>query len=83
MGLTVIYRDTAAPALRRLFRTDKAAFGRIRQAATALADDPYPEGAVPWGGSGYWRLHAGDVRVVYQVDEEIGAVYIVNVGIVS
>ncbi len=80
MGLTVVYRETAAPALRRLRDSDRAAFGRIRAVISALADNPYPDSAVPWGRSGYYRLHAGDLRILYEVDEKAQAVYILSVG---
>jgi prevent-host-death family protein len=51
--------ETAAPALRRLRDSDRAVFTRVRGIISALADDPYPDSAVPWGHSGYYRLHAG------------------------
>jgi mRNA-degrading endonuclease RelE of RelBE toxin-antitoxin system len=78
VGLTVVYRETAAPALRRLRDSDRAAF--VRGVISALADDPYPDSAVPWGHSGYYRLHAGNLRVLYEVDEKAQAVYILSVG---
>ncbi|MGH3190619.1 MAG: type II toxin-antitoxin system RelE family toxin [Streptosporangiaceae bacterium] len=61
---------------------DHDAFRRATRAITALAEDPYPEGAVPWGGSGFYRLHAGDVRILYEVSEEAEALYVLNVGLV-
>lgn len=79
MSLTVIYREGAQAGLRRLRAADKAAFGSARAVCRALADEPYPGGAVPWGQSGYYRLHAGDLRILYEVNEEKSAVYIVRV----
>ena len=80
MGLTVVYIETAAPALRRLRDSDRVVFARIRAIISALADNPYPDSAVPWGRSGYYRLHAGDLRILYEVDEKAQAVYILSVG---
>jgi mRNA-degrading endonuclease RelE of RelBE toxin-antitoxin system len=82
MRLTLVLRETARPGLVSLRGTDKAAFYRATRAIAALADDPYPQGAVSWGGSGYYRLHAGDVRILYEVSEEAEAVYVLNVGLV-
>jgi mRNA interferase RelE/StbE len=82
VGLTVIYRETAAAGLRHLRDEDKAMFDRARGAIRALATDPHPEGTVAWGGSGIYRLHDGRVRVLYEVNEERRAVYILNVSIV-
>ncbi len=82
MGLTVIYRETAASGLRRLRTQDEAVFARTRRAIRALAADPYPDSAVPWGASGLYRLHYGAIRVLYEVDENKQAVYILNVSLV-
>jgi mRNA-degrading endonuclease RelE of RelBE toxin-antitoxin system len=83
VSLTVIYRETALPGLKRILAADKDKFARDRRAIRALERDPYPDEAVPWGKSGIWRLHAGDVRVLYEVDEEAGAVYVLSVGLVT
>lgn len=81
MGLTVIYRETAASGLRRLRDQNEAAFTSVRRAIRALAADPYPDGAIPWGASGLYRLHDGAIRVLYEVDEGKQAVYILNVSL--
>lgn len=47
-----------------------------------LADQPYPEGAVAWGATGVYRLHAGDIRILYEVDDETATVYIINIGVI-
>jgi mRNA-degrading endonuclease RelE of RelBE toxin-antitoxin system len=48
-----------------------------------LAEQPYPEDAVAWAGTGVYRLHAGDIRVLYEVDDDAATVYIINIGIIS
>jgi len=83
VGLTIVYLETAPGGLRRLYRENETAFAVASSAIRALAGHPYPDGAVPWGDSGIWRLHAGNVRILYEVDEEKSAVYIINVGLVS
>jgi mRNA-degrading endonuclease RelE of RelBE toxin-antitoxin system len=55
----------------------------VRSAITALADDPRPGGAVAWGTAGIYRLHAGSARILYEVDDEAAAVYIINIGIIA
>jgi mRNA-degrading endonuclease RelE of RelBE toxin-antitoxin system len=60
----------------------KDAFTRTRHAIAALADQPYPDGAVAWGGTGIFRLHAGDIRVLYEVDDEGSTVYVINIGLI-
>ena len=82
MSLTVVFRETALRALARIRSEDKDAFTRTRHAIAALADQPYPDGAVAWGGTGIFRLHAGDVRVLYEVDDDTSTAYVINVGLV-
>lgn len=83
MSLTVAYLPAATAAMRRLREDDPVLFRWTRTVIRALAADPYPTGAVPWGTSGIWRLHASDIRVLYEVDEQAGMVYIAHVGRVT
>jgi mRNA-degrading endonuclease RelE of RelBE toxin-antitoxin system len=81
MSLTVVFRETALRNLARIRGDDKELFTRTRRAISALADQPYPDSAVAWGATGVYRLHAGDIRILYEVDEQAATVYIVNIGI--
>ena len=51
MSLTVVFQETALRALARVRSEDKEAFTQIRQILAALADEPHPDGANPWGGT--------------------------------
>ena len=83
MSLTVVFRETALHNLARIRNEDKDLFVRTRRAVTLLAEQPYPEGAVAWGATGIYRLHAGDIQILYEVDDEAATVYIINIGIIS
>ena len=83
MSLTVVFRETALHALARVRSDDKEAFAQIRRAIAALADQPHPDSAVAWGGTGIFRLHAGDTRILYEVDDDASVVYIINIGRIS
>ena len=83
MSLTVVFRETALRNLARIRSEYKDLFARTRRAITLLADQPYPESAVAWGATGVYRLHSGDIRVLYEVDDVAATVYIINVGVVS
>jgi mRNA-degrading endonuclease RelE of RelBE toxin-antitoxin system len=80
---TVVFRETALRNLARLRREDKDLFARTRQTIASLADQPYPQDAVAWGATGVHRLHAGDLRILYEADEETATVYIINIGIIT
>lgn len=81
--MTVVFRETALRNLARIRNEDKDLFARTRRAVALLADQPYPEGAVRWGATGVYRLHAGNTRILYEVDNEAATVYIINIGIIS
>jgi mRNA interferase RelE/StbE len=83
VSLTVVFRETALRNLARIRSEDKDLFLRTRRAVTLLADQPYPEGAVAWGATGIYRLHAGDIRILYEVDDGAATVYIINIGVIS
>jgi hypothetical protein len=46
MSLTVVVQETAIRGLARIRSEDRKTFVRIRQALSALADEPRPDGAV-------------------------------------
>jgi mRNA interferase RelE/StbE len=83
VSLAVVFRETALRNLARLRSEDRASFVRTRRAVTLLANEPYPEGAVAWGATGVYRLHARDIRILCEVDDEAATVFIINIGVMS
>ncbi|MGH3419455.1 MAG: type II toxin-antitoxin system RelE family toxin [Streptosporangiaceae bacterium] len=83
MSLTVVFRETALRNLARIRSEDKDLFVRTRRAIASLADQPYPEDAVAWGATGVYRLHAGGIRVLYEIDAGSATVYIINIGVIA
>ena len=83
MSLTVVFRETALRNLAHIRGEDKDLFTRTRRAVSALADQPYPPDAVAWGATGVYRLHAGDIPVLDEVDDQAATVYIINIGIIA
>jgi mRNA-degrading endonuclease RelE of RelBE toxin-antitoxin system len=83
VSLTVVFRETALRNLARMRSEDKDLFVRTRRAVALLADEPYPAGAVACGATGIYRLHAGDIRILYEVDDDAATVYVINIGVVS
>ena len=83
MSLTVVFRETALRGLARIRSEDKDLFTRTRQAIILLADQPYPGNADAWGATGVYRLHAGSIRILYEVDGDAETIYIINVAVIS
>ena len=83
MSLTVVVQETALRALARIRAEDKEAFASIRRALAALAEQPRSDEAVPWGGSGIYRLRLPGIRILYEVDDDAAIVYVINVACAS
>jgi mRNA-degrading endonuclease RelE of RelBE toxin-antitoxin system len=57
-------------AFRALAAEDLPAARRVMVAVNALARDPEPADSYHWGGSSVYRLHVGNYRILYEVDDE-------------
>jgi mRNA interferase RelE/StbE len=54
---------------------------RIAHAIDSLADDPRPRGAVKLAGDqDFYRLRAGDYRIIYSITDEKLIVLVIAVG---
>jgi mRNA-degrading endonuclease RelE of RelBE toxin-antitoxin system len=77
---TLIWGAAAVAGLARIRDLDPDAAKIVRAAVRGLATEPRPSNSSPLGTAGHRRLRLGDVRVLYQVDDELRAVEIVTVG---
>jgi mRNA-degrading endonuclease RelE of RelBE toxin-antitoxin system len=83
VSLTVVVQETALRALARIRAEDKESFATIRRALANLAEQPHPDQAVAWGGSGIYRLHLPGIRILYEVNEDMATIYIINVAVTA
>lgn len=81
MKRTIVFREGALRTMASIRREDRDTFASTRTAIAALAEEPFPGDAVAWGATGIYRLHVGNVRVLYEVDDEAAAVYVINIGL--
>ena len=81
MSLTVVVQESAMRALARIRTEDQEAFAAIKRELAALAEQPHPDQAVAWGGSGIYRLRVPGIRILYEVDQDAGTVYVINVAV--
>lgn len=74
-GRRVVIAPAAQRQLRRLPPGDAA---RLRGPLLALGIDAYPPGTAKLGGTDFWRLRVGDLRIVYVVEDD-GSVVVLRV----
>lgn len=61
--------DLAPAAQRQLRRLPPGSAAALRGPILALAIDPRPPGAAKVAASDFWRIRAGDLRVIYSIDD--------------
>jgi mRNA-degrading endonuclease RelE of RelBE toxin-antitoxin system len=66
----LLYETAWFDAFRDLAAVDRTTARRVMVAVNTLARDPEPPGSVHWGDSSFYRLHVGDYRVLYEVDDD-------------
>ncbi len=71
--------ELAPAAQRQLRRLPPDATARLRGPILALARDPRPHGVAALTGSAFWRLRAGDLRIVYAIDDTARVVVVLRV----
>ena len=53
--------------------------GPMMEKIAAWRQDLQAAGA--WGFTGIRRLHAGDIRILYEVDDATATIHVINIGI--
>jgi len=78
MPYEIQFKSSAWKAFNKL---EGEARGRIAEAVMSLAENPRPRKARKLSGKGdFYRIRAGDYRVIYEVRENALVVQIVKVG---
>jgi mRNA interferase RelE/StbE len=67
-------------AQKELAHLPKQYYPRIRDFIAALAFNPRPSGCKKLTGREGWRIRSGDYRVIYEIDDGLKRVTILNVG---
>ena len=73
----IILSKTARKQLRKL---PLKVAERLTQAIEKLADDPRPHGHIKLTGVSLYRIRIGDYRVIYNIEDDILTVYVVELG---
>ena len=81
MAYRVEFTTAATREIRKLRKSIqpklmKSISGRIN----GLAADPRPPGAEKLEGYEYWRVRAGDYRIVYSIEDELLTVLVIKIG---
>lgn len=67
-------------AQKELARLPGQDYERVRDAIRALADDPRPSGCKKLTGREGWRIRVGHYRVLYEIEDAVRIVTVLDVG---
>ena len=74
------YRVELSPAAQRqLGRLPPGVTAAVRGPILALGLDPRPSNTVKLAGTELWRLRAGDIRIIYAIDDDAARVVVLRV----
>ncbi|MET8247079.1 type II toxin-antitoxin system RelE/ParE family toxin [Streptomyces sp. NPDC005202] len=80
MTYEIIWEPRAANAAARLLKDDPTGLSAVYEAVDALATQPRPTGSVPYGSHDVRRLHVGDYRVLYMVEDDTIRILVTSPG---
>jgi mRNA interferase RelE/StbE len=55
-------------------------FNRIIKAINGLSDNPRPPGYIKLTGRPGYRIRLGDYRIIYNIEDKILTVYVIDIG---
>jgi mRNA interferase RelE/StbE len=67
-------------AQKQLVKISPPYFNRIIKAIYGLSDNPRPPGYIKLTGRPGYRIRIGDYRVIYNIEDKILTVYVIDIG---
>jgi mRNA interferase RelE/StbE len=76
----IIWEPRATNAAAHYLKDDPVGLSAVYEAVDALATNPRPIGSITYGSTDVRRLHIGDYRVFYVIDEGIIRILVTHLG---
>ncbi|MEV6314087.1 type II toxin-antitoxin system RelE/ParE family toxin [Streptomyces sp. NPDC051776] len=76
----VEWRPSAKQKIIEFRKSDLEGTDQVLDAVNALAHDPRPVGARPYGSPDVLRVHVGRYRLMYEVADAVVTITVVHVG---
>ena len=71
--------ELSPAAQRQLRRLPPGEAARLRGPILSLAIDPRPPGTMKLAGTDFWRLRVGDLRVIYDIEDDDRLIVVLRV----
>ncbi|MFE0672942.1 type II toxin-antitoxin system RelE/ParE family toxin [Streptomyces sp. NPDC058867] len=80
MTYQIIWEPRATNAAVRFLKDDPAGLAAVYQAVDGLAVQPRPADSAPYGSPDLRRLHIGDYRVLYVIEDDVVRIMVTHLG---
>ncbi|WP_055532981.1 type II toxin-antitoxin system RelE family toxin [Streptomyces graminilatus] len=80
MAYEIIWEPRATNAAVRFLKEDPTGLSAVYEAVDTLASQPRPSGSIPYGSQNVRRLHVGDYRVFYIIEEDVIRILVTHLG---
>ncbi|GAA3122855.1 type II toxin-antitoxin system RelE/ParE family toxin [Streptomyces goshikiensis] len=83
MTFAIVWDEPAIDAAAHFLKDDPDGLRQLMDAVDLLADQPRPEGSIPYGSQDLRRMHVGRYRVMYEITEATVTIVVIHVGRLS
>ncbi|WP_155054016.1 type II toxin-antitoxin system RelE family toxin [Streptomyces blattellae] len=80
MTYEIIWEPRATNAAVRFLKDDPTGLAAVYEAVDTLATQPRPAHSTPYGSQDVRRLHVGDYRVMYKIDDGVIHILVTSLG---
>ncbi|BCL28395.1 type II toxin-antitoxin system RelE/ParE family toxin [Streptomyces aurantiacus] len=80
MTYRITWEPRATNAAVRFLKDDPAGLATVYEAVDTLAKAPRPTNSIPYGSPNLRRLHLGDYRVLYMIDDDVIRILVTHLG---
>ncbi|MFD8789738.1 type II toxin-antitoxin system RelE family toxin [Streptomyces vinaceus] len=80
MTFAIVWDEPAIDAAAHFLKDDPDGLRQLMDAVDLLADQPRPEGSIPYGLQDLRRMHVGRYRVMYEITEATVTIVVIHVG---
>ncbi|MGW0846447.1 type II toxin-antitoxin system RelE family toxin [Streptomyces sp. NPDC002787] len=80
MTYEITFEPHALNSAARFLEEDPSGLALLLDTIDKLADDPRPAGSIPYGTPDIRRLHVGDYRVLYVIDDDVIRILVTHLG---
>lgn len=76
----IVWADEAFAAAQVFMVDDPAGLAAVFDTVDDVADVPLPQGAIRWGNTDFLRLRIGRYRVLYEIDDRVIRMDVIQLG---